>query len=82
MSSQVKVELGMIEHPEKGDPEEPPPLEVNTCYDGLKIRINYELLVMMMEHLTAREDHQAKQVDTGFDRWLHSQFLELVYNML
>jgi hypothetical protein len=38
------------------------------------------LLELMREHLTAREDREAVQVDTGFDRWLHGQISESLYN--
>lgn len=70
----------MIENPQLGDTTLPPALVVNTCFDGLRIKINQTLLETMGDHLMAREDHQARQEDTGFDRWLHGQILETVYN--
>ena len=69
----------MIEDPKPADTTLPP-LRVNTWFDGLRIKINQMLLELMREHLTAREDREAVQVGTGFDRWLHRQISESLYN--
>lgn len=58
----------------------PPAIKVNTCYDGLVIKIHGTLLDLMRDHLAAREGRQAEQVDTVFDTWLHEQILDPTYN--
>jgi hypothetical protein len=72
----------MIENPKDGDPNDAPPIAVQSCFDRLEITINNPLLTTMLSHLAHREDDRNSQVDTDFDVWIHRQIFQPEFNTL